>query len=90
MKLTVPKEWYAQSAKIEGDSEVGAGIPSFLRESAKTNTPSSTTAVEDAAVSTPWPNTNSFPNNPPSTICAPAQRGSGGAKPINENQLHPV
>lgn len=35
MKITVPKEWYAQSAKIEGDSEVGAGIPSFLRESAK-------------------------------------------------------
>lgn len=35
MKLTVSKEWFAQSAKIEGDSEVGAGIPSFLRESAK-------------------------------------------------------
>lgn len=42
MKITVPKEWFAQSAKIEGDSEIGAGIPSFLRESTKSNTPSST------------------------------------------------
>ena len=36
MKITVPKQWFAQSAKIEGDSEVGAGIPSFLRETTAT------------------------------------------------------
>jgi len=34
MKITVPKDWFARSARTEGDSEVGAGIPSFLREPA--------------------------------------------------------
>jgi len=27
MKLQYPKEWFERSAKIEGDAEVGAGVP---------------------------------------------------------------
>jgi hypothetical protein len=32
MKFNISKEWCEQSAKIEGDSEVGAGVPPTPRE----------------------------------------------------------
>ena len=32
MKFEVPKEWFIRSAKIEGDSEVGAGHSPFLQQ----------------------------------------------------------
>ncbi|MCF7816926.1 MAG: hypothetical protein K9M54_03490 [Kiritimatiellales bacterium] len=31
MKIDYPKEWFVHSAKIEGDVEVGAGVPPTSR-----------------------------------------------------------
>ncbi len=38
MKLEYPKEWFERSAEIEGDSEVGAGLPPTYRTMAKEKT----------------------------------------------------
>lgn len=32
MKLSTPKQWFEKSARLEGDSAVGAGLPTFFRE----------------------------------------------------------
>lgn len=32
MKLEYPKEWFQHSAEIEGEAEVGAGVPPWTRE----------------------------------------------------------
>lgn len=32
MKLNTPKQWFEKSARLEGDSAVGAGLPAFFHE----------------------------------------------------------
>ena len=38
MKLEYPKEWFERSAEIEGDAEVGAGLPPTYRTTKEDNT----------------------------------------------------
>jgi len=35
MKLSHPKSWYQKNSEIEGDSEIGAGIPPWSRKEAR-------------------------------------------------------
>jgi transcriptional regulator with XRE-family HTH domain len=46
MKMTIPKKWFEESARIEGDSAVGAGSPTVLFASAPVEQDAGAVAAE--------------------------------------------